>query len=114
VKTIKSLILASAIMPAISSSGATNLNQHLIDRIADAIYIAEGGPNTNYPYGIKSVKTTHYRRTCELTIVHNYRLWNGRGDFIVYLGNHYCPAETDFIGHKNWINNVKWYMRKDK
>ena len=99
-------------VPAIGYGREQQINQHLLTSIANAIYIAEGGKHTNYPYGIKSIHTTHYRRTCELTIIHNYQTWNGRGDFIVYLADHYCPAEIDFIGHKNWINNVKYYIKK--
>jgi hypothetical protein len=108
-----SIVILLAIMPAIVASGAT-LNQLAIDRIANAIYRAEGGNNTRFPYGIKSIKNCHNRRAiCINTIVNNYNRWSGRGDFIVYLADHYCPASTDFIGHKNWINNVKYFLRKD-
>ena len=85
-------------------------------QIADAIYIAEGGAKTSHPYGILA----HYRHTtprqaCINTINHALRDWNGKGDFIAFLGARYCPvgAANDPRGlNKNWVKNVNYYLYK--
>ena len=88
------------------------------EQIADAIYKAEGGDKTIYPYGIlKKYKTTTPRQACINTIKHARRDWNGKGDFISFLGSRYCPvgAKNDPKGlNKNWIKNVKYFLRNMK
>ena len=85
-------------------------------QIADAIFIAEGGHNTNYPYGILTkYKHTTPRQACLNTIAHARRDWNGKGDFIEFLGARYCPvgAANDPTGlNKNWIKNVKYVLAR--
>jgi len=47
-----------------------------VEQLADAIFWAEGGYKTNFPYGIKSVKCEGYdecRRICKNTIKNNIR-----------------------------------------
>jgi len=82
-----------------------------VDNLATAIYYAEGGAKTNHPYGILAhYKTTTPRQACINTIRHAQRDWNGRGDFISFLGSRYCPvgAKNDPTGlNKNWVGNVK-------
>lgn len=84
-----------------------------VDKLADAIYIAEGGANTSHPYGIlKKYKVTTPRQACINTINHGLKNWDKRGDFIEFLGSRYCPvgAKNDPTGlNKNWIRNVKYY-----
>jgi len=52
------------------------------------------------------------------TIVKNRKRWIDSGkklDFVTFLGNRYCPvgASNDPTGlNRNWINNVKHWMRK--
>jgi hypothetical protein len=83
------------------------------ERLADCIYIAEGGAKTAHPYGILAhYKTTTPRQACINTIRHAQRDWKGQGDFIAFLGGRYCPvgAKNDPKGlNKNWIKNVKYY-----
>lgn len=79
------------------------------EQIADAIYIAEGGAKTSHPYGIlQHYKTTTPRQACINTIKHARRDWNGKGDFIVFLGSRYCPVgcENDNGTNKYWVKNV--------
>ena len=87
-----------------------------IEKLADAIYIAEGGAKTSHPYGIlKKYKTTTPRQACINTIKSNPKRWNGKGDFIEFLGKTYCPvgAKNDPKGlNKNWVKNVKYYYSK--
>lgn len=87
------------------------------EKIADAIYLAEGGAKTNHPYGILAhYKHTTPKQACINTINHAKKDWNGQGDFIVFLGNRYCPigAKNDPTGlNKNWIKNVKYFLKKN-
>ena len=107
-------------------------------RIADAIYKAEGGGKTKYPYGIKSIKykgpasgkTQWARRICLNTIKNNYSRYNkltpkqrlkystnNTHGFIVYLGSIYCPINDpqDTRGlNSNWVKNVNRFLGKEK
>ena len=82
-----------------------------VNKLADAIYFAEGGSKTSHPYGILAhYKTTTPRQACINTINHALRDWNGQGDFIKFLGSRYCPvgAQNDPTGlNKNWVRNVR-------
>lgn len=83
------------------------------NQIADAIYKAEGGRKTSYPYGIlKRYKHTTPRQACLNTIAHAKRDWNGKGDFIEFLGNRYCPVgcDNDNGTNKYWLKNVRWFL----
>lgn len=81
-----------------------------VERLATAIYYAEGGANTRHPYGIlKKYKHTTPRAACINTINHALRDWDWQGDFIAFLGSRYCPvgAENDPTGlNVNWVRNV--------
>lgn len=81
-----------------------------VNRLADAIYKAEGGANTRHPYGILTkYKHTTPRQACINTIRHAARDWDGQGSFIAFLGSRYCPvgASNDPQGlNKNWVRNV--------
>jgi len=82
-----------------------------IPKLADAIYKAEGGAKTRHPYGIlKKYKTTTPRQACINTIKSNLKRWNGKGDFITFLGRTYCPvgALNDPRGlNRHWVKNVR-------
>lgn len=88
------------------------------DSVADAIYKAEGGVKTRHPYGILAkYKNTTPRQACLNTIAHAYRDWDGKGDFIEFLGNRYAPigvANDPTNLNKNWIKNVKYFLEKRK
>ena len=86
------------------------------ESIANAIYKAEGGAKTKHPYGILAhYKHTTPRQACINTIRHARRDWNGKGDFIAFLGSRYCPigASNDPTGlNKNWVKNVRYFLNK--
>jgi hypothetical protein len=87
-------------------------------QIANAIYKAEGGDNTCYPYGIlKHYKHTTPRQACLNTICHarlDYVKCKQDIDFIQFLGNRYCPVgcENDIGTNRYWIKNVKYFLKK--
>lgn len=82
--------------------------------LANAIYKAEN--SKTHPYGILAhYKHTTPRQACINTIIHAKKDWNGKGDFIAFLGSRYCPvgASNDPRGlNKNWVKNVKHYLKK--
>lgn len=87
-------------------------------RLADAIFHAEGGWKTNYPYGIK-IKNKRFterkaRQLCWTTISNRYSSWDGHGEFIKYLATRYCPPSVDPTGHVNWIKNVNYFYTNPK
>jgi hypothetical protein len=104
-KTITIIFLALLI-----TSEAKAVELINVDRLADAIRIAEGSPT----YGCPKYKTTSYRQACINTIRHGLRDYKGNSvnGFIEFLGSRYCPtkgklrpAERKLNG--NWILNVK-------
>lgn len=87
--------------------------------IADAIYKAEGGDNTRYPYGIMSINTygnkEKARRICENTINNNFIRWSKAGSngcYLDYLADVYCPVSADSVGNKNWKVNMHFLLNK--
>lgn len=111
---ILSLILAALFWEC--SRPAEAAQGYNIEKLATAIYWAEGGPKTRHPYGILAkYKTTTPRQACINTIKHALKDWNGEGDFIAFLGRRYCPvgAKNDPTGlNVNWVKNVKILYRK--
>lgn len=101
-------ILLVSLFPAVCH--AEQINE---SKLADAIYIAEGGKNTSHPYGILAhYKKTTPRQACINTIRHavkDYAKTDQKVTFIEFLGGRYAPvgAKND-PGHlnKNWIKNV--------
>ena len=84
------------------------------NQLANAIYKAEN--SKSHPYGILThYKTTTPRQACLNTIAHAKRDWNGKGDFIVFLGNRYAPinSDTDNGTNKFWVSNVKYFLNKE-
>jgi hypothetical protein len=97
--------------------GAEKLNPEIVNRLAAAIYKAEGGDKTKYPYGIKSINTfgdkDKAKKICINTINNNWIRYNNQSkytNYIEFLGSRYCPigANNDPKGlNKNWVSNVK-------
>lgn len=98
-----------------NSTKIIKISENEANRIADAIFKVEGGNNTKYPYGIKSIKTNNPRQTCLNTIKNNYIRWQLNGkkeDYLDFLANRYCPPEDDKQGNINWKKNIKRILKK--
>ena len=85
-----------------------------VEKWADAIYFVEGGDQTIYPYGIRSIKLfgdeKKARKICINTIKNNLKRWekNSEGKtYLDFLADRYCPEETDPEGNINWKRNMK-------
>lgn len=97
------------------------------EQLAMAIYHAEGGAAAQYPFGIRSVHCatwTDCKIICETTIRHNRARFARFGHkrfatYLEYLANRYCPCKGRNLTpaerklNKNWITNVKFYLRKE-
>jgi hypothetical protein len=105
---LKTIVLTAMVFLSPQARAAEPIN---IEKLATAIFYAEGGSKTSHPYGILAkYQHTSPRQACINTIKHALRDWNGQGDFIAFLGSRYCPigAENDPTGlNKNWVKNVR-------
>jgi len=88
------------------------------EAIAEAIFWAEGGYKTHWPYGIKSVYCEgieECKQICLNTIQNNriryseygYKKYN---TFLEFLASRYCPISDK--GCENWLPNVRSILKK--
>lgn len=92
----------------VKACGCSPLEDYF-ERLADAIYVAEGGRKTAFPYGIKSVRTDDPRQTCLTSIRNNYARWQDAGlpgDFIDFMGRRYAPPSAHPL-NQHWARNVR-------
>lgn len=92
------------------------------EKLADAIYRAEGGAKAQYPYGIRSVKcdtVAECRKICINTIKANVRRWNKYGhrthdSFLAFLASRYAPVKNATNDPKklnrHWLKNVSYFL----
>ena len=93
-----------------------------INKLADAIYRAEGGSKTRHPYGILAhYQHTTPRQACINTIVHQHAIWlqSHRGEpvnsFVAWLANVYAPLNCSNDPHNlnaNWYKNVTHFYNE--
>lgn len=90
-----------------------------VGKLADAIYLAEGGSKTSHAYGILAkYKHTTPRQACINTINSGIKRFNKQTrekDFIVFLSRTYCPigALNDPNNlNVNWVKNVKYFYNR--
>lgn len=105
---------------AIILCGSCNREAHAdsmvnVDALANAIYRAEN--SRTHPYGVMvKYKHTTPRQACINSINHRLRDWDGKGEFIAYLGSFYAPigVSNDPSGlNRNWVKNVKYFYEKE-
>ena len=96
-----------------------------IDRLADAIKIAEG-VKSRYPYGIISVKCKgeqECRQICKNTIRNNLKRWaktEQKVPFLTFLGSKYAPTKGKSLNkaerrlNPNWVKNVQYHYERMK
>lgn len=91
------------------------INSVYATKLVNCIYVVEGGRQTRWSYGVKSVKTTNPRQVCLNTIKNNWIRWNKTDKsipFLEFLANRYCPESCDKIGHKNWLKNMQRLIKE--
>ena len=89
-----------------------------IERLVKAIWVAEGGHKTNYPYGIKSVKCAKgenggCKAVAVRTVKNNVKRWKKavkvdgyKGDYLQFLWERFCPPTAHAL-NKHWRKNVE-------
>jgi hypothetical protein len=110
---MKSIILA--LMLGVVQSWATPD----FNKLADAIYKAEGGNKTRHPYGVLiKYRNTTPRQACINTCKHAWRDYSGSEDkFITFLARRYAPvgAANDPTGlNRNWEKNVRKFLQSSE
>ncbi len=114
---MKSFLVGLAFWLSILAASGQALTEKDANRIADAIYLAEGGAKARVPYGILSLKVRdkeQARQICLNTIQNNYRRWVSNGKkatFLDFLADRYCPP-SDPVGNRNWKRNVRRLLSK--
>lgn len=89
-----------------------DMSPAMIDKLADAIYQAEGSEKAIKPFGILSVHCDGYedcRSVCKNTIRNNYQRWlksDRKKTYLEFLADRYAPAEAHKL-NKNWLGNVQ-------
>ena len=98
-----------------------------VDMLANAIFWAEGGENTNFPYGIKSINCEGHdecRKIAENTIKNNIQRFRqaqtgGYGKpYLSFLQERFCPTSGDTLTdaekelNGNWLSNVLFFLNK--
>ena len=108
-KKMKSIIAIATLMLAATVVSAQPIN---VERMADAIYRAEGGDKARVPYGVLSVRVkdkADARRITITSINNNIKRWDKAGKpgtFIDFMANRWCPVASDPVGNRNWKKNV--------
>lgn len=111
------IILALLLLSCCSGWAKTILSATHAERIADAIYVVEGGSKAQVPYGILSMKVNgkaHARQICLNTIRNTHARWikaGAKGNFLNYLADRYCPP-ADSTGNANWKRNIHSLLAK--
>ena len=87
------------------------------EKLVDAVYIAEGGKNTRFPYGIKSVKCSgeiDCRKAALNTVKNNWARWQTSGKtktYLVFLRDRYAPLADSQL-NVAWLENVTYFLEK--
>jgi hypothetical protein len=114
------LVIACGVISAPAQSQSAPLPSTIYaNKLANAIYRAEGGAKARVPYGILAVRVSgapEARQVCLRTIRHVWARWQqqgatARGEFIPFLAGIYCPAAAGPAGNRAWTRNVEFFMR---
>jgi hypothetical protein len=112
--------LVLAILVIIVFGRSAHAQEYTDSQIASAIKLAEN--SHRHPYGIlrKYCKPGdpdgQCRKGCIQTIEHARKDWDGKGEFISFLGSRYCPigSNTDNGTCKFWVKNVLYFLTKGR
>ncbi len=128
--TLGIMLLQVSCEPGIPLEGSElPLRETFSDKaMVDAIFWAEGGFKTNYPYGIKSINCggnyVKCREICRTTVRRGrarFRQYQSTWvatkstgvpkTFLEHFAARYCPFSPD---KEHWVRNVRWFIRNPK
>jgi len=110
-----SVIVLSTLMLSVNSKDACASID--LDKLVDAVYLAEGGDEASVPYGlIYSSWCMKEKGWCryyakEILQIHVARCGDDSGNIngvIRCVGNYYCPPSAHALNH-NWVKNVTYF-----
>jgi len=109
------------LLAMILTTSASEVPPEVANRLADAIWHAEGGKLASTPYGVRGVKCPIKARQECLRLIRDAGTdieieFRGRTpdcSFIEYLAKRYAPSRAAKI-NENWPRNVAWYYRRMK
>lgn len=114
---MKKLFYSILLALTLTTNAAFVLDNNKVEKIADAIYLTEGGKSATYLYGIRSVKykdETESRQICKNSVVNNYQRWLGSGhadgkpvSFVQFMAARYSPYDQQV-----WSKNVLYFWKK--
>ncbi len=110
-----------ALLVSCGSLGASEFPLATANRIADAIWIAEGGTKARWPYGVLRVSDpVKARRICLQIIQSEWEIYErlveaggARHSYIEFLALRYCPPAAHPLNER-WPFNVTFHFRKLK
>ena len=113
-------VCAAAFDDAVAVNIRTELRSELAPIVAAIRYAENGRKGREYGILHKRVGPTYRSQAgwCAATVQKNYDRWEkagAKGEFVVYLGNRYCPvgAKNDPNGlNRHWIKNVKKFKKR--
>lgn len=114
------VIVFLALILLSTTSFAEEIN---VERIVDAIYLAEGGKKAQYPYGIRSIECSsdkECRQICVNTVRNNIKRYNDYGHktystYLEFLASRYAPLDANNDPknlNQHWLKNVKYFLEK--
>ena len=113
---VVALILGIASCDPLPAFGATASHEIEAERVAEAIYRAEGGARAKVAYGVLSVKGRNdqeARQVCLNSIRNSRKRWERAGhpgDWLAYFQKRWAPinAGNDSRNlNQNWLRNVR-------
>lgn len=114
-----SLIFFFTIFPVQAETVAVYLN-----KVADAIYWAEGGKKAKHPYGLiyYHIPNHLYRDICLEYLNDYYTEWltERNTDFLTYLASKWAPIKGRGVTrsasklNRNWLKNVRYFVNHPK
>ena len=115
-KTVFCLVLLGWLGCGVAFAGQV----YSANQFCDAVYLAEGGIKAKKPYGVLSVRCDsepECRQVCLNSYKNNikrFSLQTRYTDFIDFFGSRWCPVGANNDPHglnKNWIKNVKYFIK---
>jgi len=116
-----SAVLLTISLPVNYANAQVLRPTYTADEYCDAIFLAEGGYDATYLYGIRSVSYENERearRICINTVRNNFKRYEEYGStrfstYLEFLGSRYCPVQSHPL-NKYWVNNVIWFLENPK
>lgn len=119
-------VMAGLILLALCIPAHAAEKQYSDIEIVQAIWYAEGGKDTNFPYGIRSVSCEgldECRQVCLNTVRNNRKRYADYGHkkydtYLEFLSSRYAPTQGKDLTKDEkrlnayWLNNVKFFLKK--